>query len=226
MVIAEATRRLVGTGFDLEAWAELAQRHQGCGEFLRFSASAWWRAASRPAVVPRCCRWWGANRSLPCWSRGGRWPNQGEGQGVLLVGEAGIGKSRIMRALLDTVAGEPHTRIRYQCSPYHRDSALWPVIQQLGHAAGFARDDLPDARLDKLDVLLGRAVDAADAVAPLIADLLGSTVRAATAARLTPQAQRARTLEALIHSCWVWPGRAGSGGARGRPLDRSRPRSR
>ncbi len=63
----------------------------------------------------------------------------GEGQGVLLVGEAGIGKSRISRALLDAVADEPHIRIRYQCSPYHTDSALWPVIQQLTHAAGIDR---------------------------------------------------------------------------------------
>ena len=72
------------------------------------------------------------------------------------MGDAGIGKSRIARALLDAVAGEPHTRIRYQCSPYHRDSALWPVIQQLGHAAGFADDDPTDARLDKLEALLAR----------------------------------------------------------------------
>ena len=55
----------------------------------------------------------------------------GEGQGVLLVGEPGIGKSRITVALLDAVAAEPHLRIRLQCSPYHTDSALWPVVEHL-----------------------------------------------------------------------------------------------
>ena len=95
----------------------------------------------------------------------------GEGQGVLLVGEAGIGKSRISRAVLDAVADEPHTRVRYQCSPYHTDSALWPVIQQLGHAAGLDADDPLEARLDKLETLLDRA--GGHDGAPLFADLLG-----------------------------------------------------
>ena len=60
---------------------------------------------------------------------------------MLLVGEAGIGKSRITRALLDALRAEPHVRIRFQCSPYHADSAFWPVIQQLSRAAGFADQD-------------------------------------------------------------------------------------
>ena len=121
----------------------------------------------------------------------------GEGQGVLLVGEAGIGKSRISRALLDAVAEEPHTRVRYQCSPYHTDSALWPVIQQLNYAAGLARTTPLEARLDKLEALLDRAVGR-DA-APLIADLLGLDGSARYGPLdLTPQAQRARTLAALV----------------------------
>ena len=62
----------------------------------------------------------------------------GEGQMVLLSGEAGIGKSRITEALIDAVSGEPRVLLRYQCSPYHVDSALYPVIQHIAHAAGFA----------------------------------------------------------------------------------------
>ncbi len=81
----------------------------------------------------------------------------GEGQGVLLVGEAGIGKSRISRALLDALEDEPHIRIRYQCSPYHTDSALWPVIQQLSNAAELRCDDSSETKLDKLEALLERA---------------------------------------------------------------------
>jgi predicted ATPase len=65
----------------------------------------------------------------------------GEGQVVLLSGEAGIGKSRLTAALLERLASEPHTRLRYFCSPQHTNSALYPVIRQMERAAGLARDD-------------------------------------------------------------------------------------
>jgi predicted ATPase len=123
----------------------------------------------------------------------------GEGQAVLLVGEAGIGKSRISRALIDTVAGEPHAHIHYQCSPYHTDSALWPVTRQLTHAAGLTPSDTPDGKLDRLEALLRQAVDDVSSVAPLFASLLGLEDEARYGKLdLTPQLQRARTLEALI----------------------------
>ena len=72
-----------------------------------------------------------------------RWSKakSGEGQVVLLSGEAGIGKSRLTAALLERLAGEPHTRLRYFCSPQHTDSALYPIIGQMERAAGLARDD-------------------------------------------------------------------------------------
>ena len=79
----------------------------------------------------------------------------GAGQLVLLSGEAGIGKSRIARALSDALAAEAHYRINYQCSPYHTDSPLYPVIQQLTRAAGFADADSVDGKLDKLEAVLG-----------------------------------------------------------------------
>ena len=72
----------------------------------------------------------------------------------LLSGEAGIGKSRLTAALLDRLAGEPHTRLRYFCSPQHIDSALYPIIGQIERAAGFTHDDTSQAKLDKLDALL------------------------------------------------------------------------
>ena len=80
----------------------------------------------------------------------------GEGQVVLLSGEAGIGKSRLTAALLERLAGEPHTRLRYFCSPQHTDSALYPIIGQMERAAGFAHDDTAQAKLDKLDALLAQ----------------------------------------------------------------------
>ena len=83
-----------------------------------------------------------------------RWrlARSGEGQIVTVVGEAGIGKSRAIEALQEDVAHEPHTRIHLQCSPYHRDSMLYPVIQHLARAAGFAPADSAGARIDKLRV--------------------------------------------------------------------------
>ena len=91
-----------------------------------------------------------------------------EGQAVLLVGEAGIGKSRLVQATLDTVAGGENTILRCQCSSHHTGTALWPVIQQLGFAADFKPMDADAAKLDKLEVLLGQAVEDVDEAVPLI----------------------------------------------------------
>src|SRR5262249_42188092 len=79
-----------------------------------------------------------------------------EGQVVLLSGEAGIGKSRLTAALLERLTGEPHTRLRYFCSPQHTDSALYPVIGQMERAAGLAHGDTAQVKLDKLDALLAQ----------------------------------------------------------------------
>src|SRR6185437_12753699 len=84
------------------------------------------------------------------WSRA----KAGEGQVVLLSGEAGIGKSRLTAALLERLANEPHTRLRYFCSPQHIDSVLYPIIGQMERAAEFAYGDTAAVKLDKLDVLL------------------------------------------------------------------------
>ena len=76
---------------------------------------------------------------------------------MLLSGEPGIGKSRLTAALLERLADEPHTRLRYFCSPQHTDSALYPIISQMERAAGFAHDDTAQAKLDKLDALLAQS---------------------------------------------------------------------
>src|SRR4029077_8313558 len=86
------------------------------------------------------------------WSRA----KNGEGQVVLLSGEPGIGKSRLTAALLERLAAEPYTRLRYFCSPQHTDSAFYPIIGQMERAAGFTHDDSAQPKLDKLDVMLAR----------------------------------------------------------------------
>ena len=95
----------------------------------------------------------------------------GEGQVVLLSGEAGIGKSRLTAALLERLAGEPHVRMRYFCSPQHTDSALYPIIGQMERAAGLVREDDAKARLDKLDALLAKTSTSPEDAA-LMAEML------------------------------------------------------
>jgi class 3 adenylate cyclase len=128
-----------------------------------------------------------------------RWTlaRSGEGHIVLLGGEPGIGKSRIVLALREHLRAEPRISLRYHCSPYHVNIPLWPLIGHLERAAGFAREDAPEERVEKLRALLRRAPADADAALPLICDLLGLPTGSALEG-LTPQAKKARTHEALI----------------------------
>ena len=200
VVIAAGTRRLVGDLFEY--------RDLGAVEAKGLAAPvpAW--LVLRPSVVesrfealrgstlsPLIGRDEEIDLLLRRWARA----KAGDGQVVLISGEAGLGKSRITAALAERLRTEPYLRLRHFCSPYHQDSALYPFIDQLSRAAGFARDDPPAARLEKLEALLARAVPPEEDVA-FLADLMslpGSDRHPLP--NLSPQRKKERILEALIH---------------------------
>ena len=120
----------------------------------------------------------------------------GKGQVVLLCGEAGIGKSRICKAWLDSIANEPHITLRLQCSPYHVNSPFYPAIKQLEHAAGLERGDSPKLKLQKLEKLVSQAGAATLADTSFFATLLSiPTEGFYSSPNLTPQ--RDLTIAAL-----------------------------
>jgi class 3 adenylate cyclase len=172
VVIAESTRRLLGNLFELEDLG--AKELKGITDPVR----AW--SALRAALVESrfealhasgLTELVGREEELEILLR--RWlkAKSGEGQVVLLSGEAGIGKSRLTAALLERLTAEPHTRLRYFCSPQHTDSAFYPIIGQMERAAGLAHDDTKQAKLDKLDALLAQTSTSIQD-ASLFADML------------------------------------------------------
>jgi predicted ATPase len=128
-----------------------------------------------------------------------RFASTGEGQIVLISGEPGIGKSHLVAALAERIAGEPHTRLRYQCSPYHTNSALHPFVAQLQRAAGFKADDTSEQLLDKLEAVLARSASRVEVVAPLFAALMSIPFdKRYPPLTLSPTQQRRRMLAALL----------------------------
>ena len=172
VVIAESTRKLIGNLFDLQdlgardlkgidslvrAWAVLRSASVE-SRFEALHASGLTELVGREEELELLIRRWSRVKV-------------GEGQVVLLSGEAGIGKSRLTAALMERLAGEPHTRLRYFCSPQHTDSALYPIIGQMERAAGLAHGDATQMKLDKLDALLAQTSTSSQDVS-LFADML------------------------------------------------------
>jgi class 3 adenylate cyclase/predicted ATPase len=198
VVIAESTRKLVGNLFELDdlgaqdlkgiagptrAWAAL-RAGSAEGRFEAMHATGLTALIGREEETELLLRRWSKAKT-------------GEGQVVLLSGEAGIGKSRLTAALLERLATGPLTRLRYFCSPQHTDSALYPIISQMERAARFAHDDTPQAKLDKLDTVLALSFTPRQDAA-LFAEMLSLPSDARyPALELLPQQRRQRTLEAL-----------------------------
>ena len=200
VIIGPGTRHLVGNVFELEDLGPQALK--GFPE----TVSAWrvigeGTAESRFEAIHAgmLAQFVGREHELGLLNE--RWDlaTGGEGQIVLLSGEAGIGKSRILQALRDDIGDEPLFRLHCQCSPHHTNSAFYPIAQRLERAAGFASEDTAAAKLDKLEALLGPTTANLNAIAPLLATLLSlpAEVRYGPL-NLTPQQLRDRTIDALI----------------------------
>ena len=198
VVVAESTRKLVGSLFELEdlgpqelkgisgpvrAWAAVRPASVE-GRFEAMHASGLTELVGREEERDLLLRRWSKAKT-------------GDGRVVLLSGEAGIGKSRLTAALLERLATERHTRLRYFCSPQHTDSAFYPITSQMERAAGLAHDDTAQAKLDKLDTLLAQSSMPREDVA-LFAEMLSlpNDGRYPTL-ELAPHLRRQRTLEAL-----------------------------
>ena len=198
VVIADSTRKLLGNLFDLEdlgakdlkgiagpvrAWGALRQASVE-GRFEAFHASGLTDLVGREEELELLLRRWSKAKA-------------GEGQVVLLSGEAGIGKSRLTAALLERLIGEPHTRLRYFCSPQHTDSAFYTIVSQIERAARLTHDDTAKAKLDKLDTVLAQSLTPRQDAA-LFAEMLSLPNDGRyPAIELLPQQRRQRMLEAL-----------------------------
>jgi hypothetical protein len=199
VLIAASTRKLTGGLFDYEdlgvieikglaAPVPAARVLRESGAESRFEAL---RATGTPLV--------GRDEELALLQRRWQQAKAGEGCVVLVSGELGIGKSRLVQTLLERLSGEPHSRLRSFCSPHHQDQALYPTITQLERAAGFRREDTADERLDKLEAVLAQATNDLREAAPLLAALLSIPAGGRyPALNLTPQKQKERTLRVLV----------------------------
>jgi class 3 adenylate cyclase len=196
VVVADGTRRLLGEVFELRPLGPtrlkgFARPVPGFLVVRERPADSRFDARRSGQLAPMV----GRDQELALVLERWRQAAGGDGQAVLLIGEAGIGKSRLVRATLDATAGNAHATLRYQCSPHHTGTALWPVTQQFALAAGEERA----AKLDRLEALLRQGADEVSEVVPLVAALLGIDVgdRYPTL-ELTAQQRRLRTLAALV----------------------------
>jgi class 3 adenylate cyclase/predicted ATPase len=200
VVISESTRKLLGNLFELRDLGAtdlkgIAGPARAWAALRASSVESRFDALHTTGLTPLVGREEEVELLLRRWSRA----KTGEGQLVLLSGEAGIGKSRLTAAVLERLAAEPHTRLRYFCSPQHTDSALYSIIGQMERAAGLVYDDKPQAKLDKLDSVLAQTSTSVQDAA-LFAEMLSlpNDGRYAAALDLTPEQRRQRTLEALM----------------------------
>jgi tetratricopeptide (TPR) repeat protein len=199
VVIASSTQRLTGGLFayrdlgsvTLKGFAANVPAWQVLGAGAAESRFEALRATTTPLI--------GRDEEINLLMRRWEQAKDGDGQVVLISGEPGIGKSRIAQTVAERISAEPHTRLRYFCSPHHQDSALYPSIAQLERAAGFGRHDTDEQRLSKLEAVLAHGTNNLSEAVPLMADLLSiPTGERYPPLSLAPQKQKEKTLHTQL----------------------------
>jgi predicted ATPase/class 3 adenylate cyclase len=199
VVIAASTRSLIGERFEcvdlgthtlrgfadpVRAWQVLAPR----------PATSRFEAAQPTRVAPLVDREDELNWLLRLWQEA----QDRHGRAVLLAGEAGIGKSRLVEALREQIAGKPHAAVFCQCSPHYANTALHPLIEHIERAVGIGREDTPSAKFAKLSTWLGTGPENGETVALLGALLSIPTDTRLPSSAMSPQRQKERTFELLL----------------------------
>jgi class 3 adenylate cyclase len=199
VVISASTRMVIGGLFEcrnlgtvsLKGFAENVPAWQVLGAGAAESRFEALRATTTPLI--------GRDEELDLLMRWWEQAKRGDGCVVLISGEPGIGKSRIAETVAEGISAEPHTRLRYFCSPHHQNSALYPSIAQLERAAGFRRDDTDEQRLNKLETVLAQGTNDLSQAVPLLAALLTiPTGDRYPPLKLSPQKQKEKTLLAQL----------------------------
>ena len=200
VVVAEATRRLLGGAFVLQAlgprtlkgFAEPAPVWRVLRETENVSR---FEASRSEEMTPLVGREHEVALLLDRW----RDATEGEGQVVLMSGEAGIGKSRILAALRERIGDERYIAMRYQCSPHHSNDAFYPIVAQIWRAAGFTQGEPAATRLDKLEAMVAASGLDPDENVPCLASLLSiPTVGRYFALELAPSELKERTVASLL----------------------------
>ena len=198
VIIADTTRRLVEGRIDVEplepvslkGFTEPVQAFSATG----IHAASRFEAATSRGLTPFVGRDSELRLLKDRWSQA----CAGEGQVVLLSGEAGIGKSRILREFRDQLSGERYISLRYQCSPYGSNTAFLPIIDQLRLAAGFTKNDTDEDRFEKLEHIIRETSSSIDTTVMLLGALMSLPGDRYPALNMSPIKQKLETISVLV----------------------------
>jgi class 3 adenylate cyclase/predicted ATPase len=200
VLISESTRRLVSAAFDLQDLGQ--QELRGVTEPVHVYrvlaakvAASRFEAAHAGSLTPLVGRSTELSLLLDRWEKA----KDGDGQVILLSGIPGVGKSRLLHELRSHIHQEPHLLLHHQCSPYHSQSAFFPVIEQIEQAAQLTARETDADKIAKLQAYLPHSTDSTKEPLLLIANLLSiSTENHRELSELTPQQIKNRTISTLV----------------------------